>query len=199
MQAVPKALQKLVAELAKLPSIGQKSAARLAYHLINGHRKQAEDLIAALSSALVNVRLCQRCYFTAENDLCAVCTDVGRDPNIICVVEKPTDLIAIEKAGVYRGFYHVLHGLWAPLKRQTLADLKLDSLIARVSSEKIKEVIIATGSTVEGEATAMYIARLLEGQGVRATRLAQGLPKGGELEYLDDVTLSRALSGRTQI
>jgi recombination protein RecR len=192
-------MQRLIREFSKLPSLGEKSATRLAYYLVNNHRAQAEALALALRDAMQNVKLCERCFYLSEEPLCVVCKNESRDPSVVCVVEKPADLIAIERVGEFRGQYHVLHGLWAPLKGQGPESMKLQELLARLGQGVIKEVIIATGSTVEGDATALYVAKLVADFGVQSTRLAQGMPKGGELEYADEVTLSRAFSGRTAI
>ena len=199
MRSFPPAMQKLIRELSKLPSIGEKSATRLAYHLINHDRELAKSLSAALQEADAKIRLCQQCFYFTDDTLCTICKNTNRDESLLCVVEKPMDLMAIERMGEYRGLYHVLHGLWAPLKGQGPESMKLNELIKRLEAGKIREVILATGSTVEGDATSLYIARLLNEKGIKSTRLAQGMPKGGELEYTDDVTLSRALSGRSVI
>ena len=198
MSFLPPSLQKLIAELAKLPSIGNRSAERLAYYLTN-QPELAATISDALKQTIENVSLCSDCFFVTDNTLCGVCEDTQRDSATLCIVEKPADVIAIEQASIYKGVYHVLHSLWAPLRGQTADDMNIDRLLERITSNGIKEVIIATGATVEGEATALYLAKLLGDKGIKATRLAQGLPKGGELEYLDDVTLTRALSGRTEI
>ena len=197
--AFPPAMQKLIAELSKLPSIGEKTAARLAYHLLSNERKLAVSLSDAIKKAVESVKHCERCFALSDDTLCSICRNSGRDQAYICVVEKPMDLIAIERVGEYRGLYHVLHGLWAPLKGQGPENMKLAELLARVEDATVREVILATGSTVEGDATALYIGRLLKEKNVKSTRLAQGMPKGGELEYADDVTLSRAFSGRSLI
>lgn len=198
MRFLPVSLQKLISELSKLPAIGSKSAERLAYHLINNpdFSKQLQD---SISAATFKVKFCDQCYFVSEGTFCPLCQDDTRNSSELCIVEKPADLIAIEQAGVYTGYYHVLHSLWAPLKGQGTEKMHLDAMFERIKTKSVQEVILATGSTVEGEATALYISKLLSENNVKATRLAQGLPKGGELEYLDDVTLSRALSGRTEI
>lgn len=199
MLVFPAALQKLIRELSKLPSIGEKSATRLAYHLIANDRGLARTLGEALHQAAEQVRQCERCFFLSEDQLCPVCKNTGRDQSLLCVVEKPVDLVAIERVGEFKGLYHVLHGLWAPLRGQGPESMKLKELMARVKSEPIKEVIIATSATVEGDATALYIGRLLAEAGIKATRPAQGIPKGGELEYADDVTLSRAFAARSSL
>jgi recombination protein RecR len=199
MLAFPSALQRLVKELSKLPSVGEKTATRLAYHLVANDRGLARSLGEALKQAAETVRLCDRCFFLSEESLCSVCKSTSRDGTLLCVVEKPVDLVAIERVGEYKGIYHVLHGLWAPLRGQGPDSMKLKELMERVRTEPIKEVIIATSATVEGDATALYVGRLLAEVGVKATRPAQGIPKGGELEYADDVTLSRAFAARSTL
>lgn len=197
MLSFPPALQRLIKELSKLPSVGEKTATRLAYHLVANDRDLARSLGEALHSASQQVRLCGRCFFLSEDELCAVCKSTTRDQSLLCVVEKPVDLVAIERVGEFKGTYHVLHGLWAPLRGQGPDSMKLKELMARVKAEPVREVIIATSATVEGDATALYIGRMLADVGVSATRPAQGIPKGGELEYADDVTLSRAFAARS--
>jgi recombination protein RecR len=199
MISYPAPLQRLIRELSKLPTIGEKSATRLAYHLVANDRNLATSLSEALNNAVNGVQLCSRCFFLSEGELCALCQSSSRDCSTLCVVEKPVDLMAIERAGEYRGGYHVLHGLWAPLRGQGTESMKLKELVVRIKREGVKEAIIATAATVEGDATAMYVARLLQEYGVKVTRPAQGMPKGGEVEYADDVTLSRAFAGRSVV
>jgi len=199
MIVFPAALQRLVKELSKLPSIGEKSAMRLAYHLVANDRGLARSLSDVLHQAVEAVRLCERCFFLREDVSCSVCKSATRDGSLLCVVEKPVDLVAIERVGEFKGLYHVLHGLWAPLRGQGPESMKLKELMERVRSEPIKEVIIATSATVEGDATALYIGRMLAEVGIKVTRPAQGIPKGGELEYADDVTLSRAFAARSTL
>lgn len=194
---LPSSLQKLIAELSKLPSIGEKSATRLAHFLVSSNRPLAGTLAEALKKAAAEVRLCDTCFHLSDQARCNICSSSGRDTSVICVVEKPVDLIAVERGGEYRGLYHVLHGLWAPIRGQGPESMKLSELIARVKSGGINEVILAMSATVEGDATALYIARAMTEFNVKTSRLAQGMPKGGELEYADEVTLSRALSGRS--
>jgi recombination protein RecR len=198
-------MQKLITELSKLPSIGEKSASRLAYFLVNSDQELARDISRSLLEAVEAVSLCQRCYYLTEKNsdfsevLCSICRNESRDSSLLCVVEKPVDLIAIERLGDFKGLYHVLHGLWAPLKGIGPEDIRLKELLQRLEEGKIKEVILATSSTVEGEATALYIARIVSEMGICATRLAQGIPKGGELEFADELTLLRAINARTTI
>jgi recombination protein RecR len=199
MRAFPKALSRLVQQLSGLPTIGERSANRIAYHLVTAEPKLAEDLVTAISQALAEVRLCQQCFFLSDQEVCSICANSERDTSLVCVVEKPMDLIAIERAGEFRGNYHVLHGLWSPLRGKELDSSKLNQLEQRCKNGIVKEVILATSATVEGDATALYLSRLLSEHDVRVTRLAQGLPKGGELEYLDDFTLSKALAGRSNL
>lgn len=194
---LPSSLQKLITELSKLPSVGEKTAARLAYHLVSTNRALASSLSAALLKAASEVRLCDTCFHLSEAASCSICSNPNRDRSLICVVEKPMDLLAIERAGEFRGVYHVLHGLWAPLKGQGPEAMKLSELVSRVKAGGVSEVILATSATVEGDATALYIARAMSEFNVKTSRLAQGIPKGGELEYADEITLSRALSGRS--
>ena len=199
MLALPQSMQKLIRELSKLPSIGEKSATRLAYFLVNTDRRVALSLADALVKAAEAVKQCERCFFLTDKPLCALCEDPSRDSASLCVVEKPMDLVAIERMGEFKGYFHVLHGLWAPLRGQGPEQIRLKELVDRVKIGGVKEIILAMSSTVEGDATALYIARLMGELGVKVSRLAQGLPKGGELEYADDVTLSRALTGRHTI
>jgi recombination protein RecR len=199
MLALPATLQKLIREFSRLPSIGEKSATRLAYHLVNHDRDLALSLSKAIDAACAAVKLCPQCFFLTESELCAICANTSRDQGLVCVIEKPMDLVAIERVGEFRGTYHVLHGLWAPLRGLGPESMKVNELINRVKNGTIREIILATGSTVEGDATALYIARIVGELGVKTTRLAQGMPKGGELEYADEVTLSRALAGRSEI
>lgn len=199
MSLYPAALQKLIQELSRLPSIGEKTAARLAYNLITKNKELAHNLADSLKNAAGSVGLCRQCFFLAENNLCPICQNQNRDPSIICVVEKPMDVIAIERMNEFKGLYHVLHGLWAPLRGQNAEAMKIVELLDRVKKGEIKEVILATGSTVEGDATALYVARSVGELGVKVTRPAQGMPKGAEMEYADDLTLSRAFSARNVI
>ena len=192
-------MQKLIRELTKLPSIGEKTATRLAYHLVSQDRQLGASLGEALRAAGEGVKLCESCFFLTEEPICSICRDPGRDKSLVCVVEKPMDLVAIERTGEFKGLYHVLHGLWAPLRGQGPESMKLKQLIDRIKKGSVQEIILATSSTVEGDATALYIARLVSELGIGASRLAQGMSKGAELEYADDVTLTRALSGRSRI
>lgn len=193
-------IRRLVQELARLPGIGEKTATRLAFHLIRSNRQQVRDLAQALLDATDKIRLCSVCMNMTEEDPCVLCTDTRRDPEVICVVATASDLLAIDRGGHFRGRYHVLHGLLSPLEGIGPDDLRIAELVRRVGASSpgagVREVIIATSPSVDGEATAMYIARTLKPLGVTVSRIATGLPVGGELEYSDQATIARALAGR---
>jgi len=193
-------IRRLVQELARLPGIGEKTATRLAFHLIRSNRQQIRDLAQALLDTTEKIRLCSVCMNMTEDDPCAMCTDPRRDPDIICVVATPSDLIAIDRGGHFRGRYHVLHGLLSPLEGIGPDDIRLAELVRRLGTTagapSVREVIIATSPSVDGEATAMFIARTLKPLGIQVSRIATGLPVGGELEYSDQATIARALAGR---
>jgi recombination protein RecR len=188
-------IRRLVQELARLPGIGEKTATRLAFHLIRGTRQQVADLAQALLDVTDKIRLCSVCMNMTETDPCSLCSDTRRDGETICVVATPSDLIAIDRGGHFRGRYHVLHGLLSPLEGIGPDDLRIAELVRRLGSE-VREVIIATSPSVDGEATAMYIAKAIKPLGVSVSRIATGLPVGGELEYSDQATIARALAGR---
>ena len=194
-------IRRLVQELARLPGIGEKTATRLAFHLIRSNRQQLRDLSQALLDATDKIRLCSVCMNMTEADPCAMCTDPRRDAETLCVVATPSDLIAIDRGGHFRGRYHVLHGLLSPLEGIGPDDIRLAELVRRLGgggaeAASVREVIIATSPSVDGEATAMYIARTLKPLGILVSRIATGLPVGGELEYSDQATIARALAGR---
>lgn len=196
-------IRRLVQELARLPGIGEKTATRLAFHLIRSNRQQVRDLAQALLDATDKIRLCSVCMNMTEEDPCVLCTDTRRDPEMICVVATASDLLAIDRGGHFRGRYHVLHGLLSPLEGIGPDDLRIAELVRRVGASSpgtgVREVIIATSPSVDGEATAMYIARTLKPLGVTVSRIATGLPVGGELEYSDQATIARALAGRATL
>jgi recombination protein RecR len=189
-------IRRLVQELSRLPGIGEKTATRLAFHLVRGNRQQVLDLAQALVDVTDKIRLCSVCMNMTESDPCALCSDSRREPDTICVVATPSDLIAIDRGGHFRGRYHVLHGLLSPLEGIGPDDLRIAELVRRLGSDEVREVIIATSPSVDGEATAMYVARALKPLGVKVSRIATGLPVGGELEYSDQATIARALAGR---
>ena len=191
-------IRRLVQELSRLPGIGEKTATRLAFHLVRGNRQQVVDLAQALVDVTDKIRLCSVCTNMTEHDPCALCSDTRRESDTICVVASPSDLIAVERGGHFRGRYHVLHGLLSPLEGIGPDDLRIAELVRRVTPD-VSEVIIATSPSVDGEATAMYVARVLKPLGVRVSRIATGLPVGGELEYSDPATIARALAARAAL
>jgi recombination protein RecR len=197
---LPPAMTRLVKELSRLPGIGEKTASRLAFNLLNRPREQVIALAESLLEMKERVGLCADCFGLSDHPRCHVCEDPARERELICVVEGPADLMAIERARSFNGVYHVLHGAVSPLDGIGPEDIKINELITRVSPPaQVREVIIATNATVEGEATALYLARVLKPLGVKATRLARGLPAGGDLEYSDSATLQSALSGRREL
>jgi recombination protein RecR len=200
MQLLVEPVARLIDEFSRLPGIGPKTASRLAFYLLRAPEEQAQSLAGALRELRERITFCSICFNITETDPCTVCTDEGRDRSVICVVEEPLDVIAIERTRDYHGLYHVLHGTIAPVEGIGPDELRIAELSPRLDAmPPVREVIIATNPNMEGEATAMYVARQLEGRGIRVTRLARGLPVGGDLEYADEVTLSRALAGRQVI
>ena len=199
MHGVAEPIQRLIEAFERLPGIGPKSASRLAFYMLRASNEQVQDLADAIASLKEDIVYCSRCQNLSVTDPCAICRDPGRDQHLVCVVEDPLDVVAIERTGVYKGLYHVLHGVINPVEGIGPEDLRVSSLLERLEQEAIQEVLIATNPNMEGAATAMYLARLLHPAGVRVTRLARGLPVGGDLEYADEVTLGRALEGRRDI
>jgi recombination protein RecR len=196
---LPTALDKLATLLSRLPGVGARTGMRWGFHILGGPRAYAEDLIQALRDVLDHVHFCRECHHLSELELCPVCADPGRETRVLCVVEGVADVLALERSRAFRGRYHVMHGALAPLKGIGPGQLRLDTLEARIARDGVEEVIVATSADVEGEATALYLARRLAPTGVRVSRIATGVPMGGELEYLDDHTLSRALEGRVRL
>jgi recombination protein RecR len=192
-------VQSLVDELGRLPGIGPKSAQRIAFYLLKAAPDDAKRLARAIVEAKERVSWCRRCFNFAEGELCVYCRDDRRDPTLLCVVEEPRDIVAVERTQEYRGRYHVLLGAISPIEGIGPDQLKVKELLTRVGDEGVQEVILATNPNIEGEATAMYLARLLKPLGLRVTRIASGLPVGGDLEYADEVTLGRALEGRREV
>jgi len=188
-------IRRLVQSLARLPGVGEKTATRLAFHLVRAPRQQTRDLAQALLDLAEKIRLCSVCANVTEEDPCAICTDSRRESDVLCVVATPADLIAIDRGGTFRGRYHVLHGLLSPLEGIGPEDLRIAELVRRLGAD-VREVILATAASVEGEATAMYVARLVKPLGITVSRIATGLPVGGELECSDQVMIARALAGR---
>lgn len=199
-------MRRLVNELTKLPSIGEKTAIRLAYHLLARDERDAFLLSTAIREARERICFCERCFGLSEEPLCAICSAPGRAASVICVVEKPADVAAIERSGGFRGVYHVLHGLWSPLRGVSPEKTRIPQLLRRLEEKSaetgallVEELVLATSTTVEGDATALYIANSAASLPIKITRIAQGIPKGGELDYADEVTLSHAIAGRRSI
>lgn len=193
------AMSNLTDQFAKLPGIGRKTAARLAYHIINLPEGEAEKFAEAITEARKKINYCEICQNITETPRCSLCSDESRDKSTICVVEDSQDVLAFERTREYNGLYHVLHGVISPLDGIGPEQLRIKELISRLNDGSVKEIIMATNPTVEGEATASYLSRLIKPFGIRVTRLAYGIPVGGDLEYADEVTLSRALEGRSEI
>ncbi|QCX33491.1 recombination protein RecR [Caloramator sp. E03] len=198
MNFYPQAISRLIEELSKLPGVGPKTAQRLTFYILNMDISEAEKLSNAILDAKKNIKYCSVCGNLTDDDPCIICRNTSRDCNTICVVEEPKDVVVMEKTKEYKGLYHVLHGVISPLGGVGPDDIRIKELLSRINPD-IKEVIIATNPNVEGEATAMYIARLLKPLGVKVTRIAHGIPVGADLEYADEVTLSKALEGRREI
>jgi len=194
----PVAIEKLIEEFSKLPGIGYKTAQRLTLHVLNLPKEEVEGFSKALIEARGTIKYCSVCGNFTDTDPCAICSNPSRNKHLICVVEEPKDIMAIEKVREYNGVYHVLHGVISPMHGKGPDSIKLKELISRMNNE-VKEVIVATNPNVDGEATAMYISKLLKPLGVKVTRIAHGIPVGGDLEYADEVTLSKALEGRKEI
>ena len=192
-------VQDLIDELGRLPGVGPKSAQRIAFHLLQADEADVRRLVSALTEVKARVRFCHACGNVAEDELCRICRDPRREPAVLCVVEEPKDVVAIERTREFRGRYHVLGGAISPIEGVGPDDLRVRELMARLASGEVTEIILATDPNLEGEATATYLARLLKPMGLRVTRLASGLPVGGDLEYADEVTLGRAFEGRRLI
>lgn len=199
MQYYSRQISNLIEELSKLPGIGAKSAGRLAFHIIGMPAENVDALADAIRSAKTGVHYCKECFNYTDGDTCPVCADEKRDHKTIMVVENVQDLAAYEKTGKYQGVYHVLHGVISPMAGTGPSDIKLKELMKRLEREDVSEVIIATGSSLEGETTAMYISKLIKPAGIKVTRIASGVPVGGDLENIDEITLLRALNGRTEL
>ncbi len=192
-------ITKLINQFERLPGIGHKTAVRLAFFVLESPKNFSEEMANALMEAKEKIKFCSICYNITESDPCEICASNKRDDSIICVVENVKDVVAMEKTHEYKGKYHVLHGSISPMNNITAGDIKVKELLERLKDDKIKEVILATNPTVEGEATAMYISRLIKPLGITVTRIAHGIPVGGDLEYTDEITLIKALEGRRQM
>lgn len=199
MKYYAKPLNKLINELSRLPGIGGKTAQRLAFHILSMESKEVLELADAIRNAKESMKYCSVCGNLTDTDPCRICSDESRDKSVICVVESPKDVVAIEKIKEYRGYYHVLHGAISPMDGIGPDDINLKNLIVRLQDENVKELIIATNPNIEGEATAMYIARLIKPSGIKVSRIAHGIPVGGDLEYADEVTLLKAVEGRREL
>jgi recombination protein RecR len=198
MQVVPPALERLIQDLSKLPGIGKKTATRLALHIMRSPAEEARSLAADLAELHIAVKLCSTCFVFSETDPCKICSDHSRNSEVVCVVEGSDDLLAIEKTGAYHGLYHILHGVLAPMDGIGPDEIKINELVERIKRRKIAEILIATSSTVPGEATASYLARVLSPEPVKVTRLACGIPMGMDIKYADEVTLARAIETRRE-
>ena len=192
-------IEKLIESFERLPSIGNKTAIRLAFYMLNASKEETDNFIKSIQDAKNNLKMCSKCYNISDTDPCNICSDAKRDTTKICVVEDVKDVVAIEKIHEYNGLYHVLHGSISPMDGIGPDDIKIKELLSRLMDGTVKEVILATNPKVEGEATAMYISKLIKPMGVKATRLAHGIPVGGDLEYTDEFTLGKAFEGRTEL
>ncbi|NLX85864.1 MAG: recombination protein RecR [Clostridiales bacterium] len=190
---------KLIEELSKLPGVGQKTAQRLAFHILDAPPQQAENLARSIVFARRNIKHCSVCCNMTDTDPCRICCNERRDKSVICVMENPRDVVAMEKTREYKGLYHVLHGAISPMEDIGPEDIRIKELLLRLQDDTVKEVILATNPTIEGEATAMYISRLIKPLGIKTTRIAHGIPVGGDLEYADEVTLVKAMEGRREL
>jgi recombination protein RecR len=190
-------LEKLIEEFRKMPSVGVKSAERMAYYILGLDDEGTKSLVDAINNAHTNIHTCSVCHNLTEDEKCSICNNPKRDPSVICVVENPRDVTAFERTHEYKGTYHVLHGVISPMNNVGPDNIRIKELLQRMADDSVNEVIMATNATTEGEATAMYIARLLKPMGIQVSRLAYGIPVGSDLEYADEITLSRALKGRS--
>ncbi len=192
-------IEKLIESFERLPSIGHKTAARLAFHILNSSEEETNEFITSIVNAKKNLRYCSKCYNISDTDPCIICGNPKRDSSVICVVEDVRDIVAMEKTHEFKGVYHVLHGSISPMNGVGPDDIKIKELLARLMDGQVKEVILATNPRVEGEATAMYLSKLIKPLGITVTRIAHGIPVGGDLEYTDEITLTKALEGRREL
>jgi recombination protein RecR len=199
MNYYPASIQNVIKNISRLPGIGEKTAERLALHILKAPRIEAEHLARSIVELKDKIRFCSGCYALSDNDLCSICSDPARDNALLCVVEQPADMISVEKSGAFKGLYHILSGVLSPMNGVGPNDIKIRELLSRTKDGSVKEVVLATGTNVEGEATASYIAQLLESFSVKVTRIASGVPMGGDLKYVDEVTLKRAMETRHSV
>jgi len=192
----PLSIVNLIKNLSRLPGVGEKTAERLAMHILRSSHKEAEDLSSSILEARGKTRLCSMCFGLSDSDICSICNDDTRISSLLCVVEQPADMVAIEKSGAFQGLYHILSGVLSPMDGVGPDDIRIKEMISRIKDGRIKEVVLATGTNVEGEATASYISECLENYPVEVTRIASGVPMGGDLKYVDQVTLKRAMESR---
>jgi len=192
----PSSIQDLIRNIARLPGIGEKTAERLTMHLLRAPRREVEKLAQSILNIKDNVQFCTGCFALSDSELCSICSDTARDPCLLCVVEQPADMVAIEKSGAFGGRYHILSGALSPMNGIGPENIRIRELLARIQKDRVKEVVLATGTNVEGEATASYIAQLLEKYQIKVTRIASGVPMGGDLKYVDQVTLKKAMETR---
>ncbi len=192
-------IEKLIESFERLPSIGHKTAARLAFYILNSSEEVTNEFVSSIVNAKKNLKYCSKCYNISDSDPCLICGNVKRDPSSICVVEDVRDVIAMERTHEFKGLYHVLHGSISPMNGIGPDDIKIKELLARLMDGEVKEIILATNPRVEGEATAMYLSKLIKPLGVKVTRIAHGIPVGGDLEYTDEITLTKALEGRREL
>ena len=196
MSYYPTSIQKLIKNICKFPGIGEKTAERLAMHILHTPRHEAEQLAQSILEIKEKVRLCTKCFALSDDDVCTICSDPARESSILCVVEQPADMVAVEKSGAFHGIYHILCGALSPMNGIGPEDIRIRELLNRVENDQIKEVVLATSTNVEGEATSSYIAQKLEKFAIKVTRIASGVPMGGDLKYVDQVTLKRAMETR---
>ncbi len=192
-------IEKLIEAFEKLPSIGSKTAARLAFYILNSSEEETKEFVNSILEAKKNLKYCSVCYNISDTDPCMICANKGRDKSVICVVEDVKDIVAMEKTHEFKGVYHVLHGSISPMNGVGPDDIKIKELLSRLMEGDVKEIILATNPRVEGEATAMYLSKLIKPLGIKVTRIAHGIPVGGDLEYTDEITLSKALEGRREL
>ncbi len=199
MNYYPASIQNVIKNISRLPGIGEKTAERLALHILKAPRIEAEHLARSIVELKDKIRLCTSCFALSDSDLCSICSDPARDKSLLCVVEQPADMVSVEKSGAFRGLYHILSGVLSPMNGVGPNDIKIRELISRLKDGRVKEIVLATGTNVEGEATASYLAQLLEKFPVKVTRIASGVPMGGDLKYVDQVTLKRAMETRHSV
>ncbi len=199
MNYYPASIQNVIKNISRLPGIGEKTAERLALHILKAPRIEAEHLARSIVELKDKIRLCTSCFALSDSDLCSICSDPARDRSLLCVVEQPADMVSVEKSGAFKGLYHILSGVLSPMNGVGPHDIKIRELMSKIKKGNVKEVVLATGTNVEGEATASYIAQLLEKFPVKVTRIASGVPMGGDLKYVDQVTLKRAMETRHSV